>query len=97
MSAWKKSERKWLTFKYDGLSRRIGKLLETLYGGWNLIMTMRFTTNNTITPVLGGRVASYASYASYVWGPDMGSSPYARRSWQAAGLRPQQFNFKNAA
>ncbi len=78
-----------LTFTYDGLSRRIAKKVATrpntttayttttderyVYDGWNLVMTINALP---ATPV---RVATY------VWGPDLASSPYARRSWQRAG------------
>ncbi len=81
-----------LSFKYDGLSRRIGKIVETrpntsaayalvkhegyVYDGWNLVMTVKFTTTSPTAP---------ARVASYVWGPDIGSTPYARKSWQKAG------------
>ncbi len=77
-----------LTFTYDGLSRRIAKKTEyrnistaawsTLdhlgfaYDGWNMVMSCRMGG-------YGGRVASY------VWGPDIGSSGYANADWQKAG------------
>lgn len=85
-----------ITYTYDGLSRRIRKLVERnltsspsgyqilnhegyLYDGWNLIMTVRFDTASSADTPVRGRVASY------VWGPDIGSSPYAGRNWQGAG------------
>ncbi len=78
-----------LTFYYDGLSRRVGKKTETqsagssgwaeldffgyAYDGWNMVMTVRFTAGTA------------ARVASYVWGPDIGSTGYAGADWQKAG------------
>jgi RHS repeat-associated protein len=48
-----------------------------VYEGWNLVMTVRLNTDNSVR----GRVASY------VWGPDLGSvgSSRLRSTWQNAG------------
>ncbi len=82
---------------YDGLSRLIAKKVEQqnavtligtvveyqgyLYDGWNCIMCVRLNNDATATtpPAVRGRLASC------VWGPDIGSTPYARQSWQKAG------------
>ena len=80
-----------LTFVYDGLSRRIEKRVETqapgsstwtmvdrvgfVYDGWNVVMSVRLNASGTVL----GRIASY------VWGPDVGSSWFARADWKRAG------------
>jgi RHS repeat-associated protein len=86
-----------LTMTYDGLSRRIAKKVEQqsattliwtvveyqgyLYDGWNCIMCVRLNNDATATtpPTVRGRLASY------VWGPDIGSSSRQGANWQAAG------------
>ena len=76
-----------LEFRYDGYSRRISKkttigvagpLMEGyLYDGWNLVMITQLNpTNPAATPVRKW---------SCVWKPDVGSTLYARSSWQKAG------------
>ncbi len=80
-----------LTFVYDGLSRRIEKRVKThapgsstwtmvdrvgfVYDGWNVVMSVRLNASDTVL----GRIASY------VWGPDVGSSWFARADWKRAG------------
>jgi RHS repeat-associated protein len=86
-----------LTVTYDGLSRRIAKKVEQqnavtlirtvveyqgyLYDAWNCIMCVRLKNDATATtpPTVRGRLASY------VWGPDIGSSSRQGANWQAAG------------
>ena len=82
-------------YGYDGLSRRISKkVTETptggsatiavweayVYDGWNLILNVKL---NPTAGATQGRPQSLN--ANYVWGPDLGSKPFARRDWQAAG------------
>ena len=80
-----------IEFAYDGLSRRIRKKVTEgtsfiavweayVYDGWNMVLSVK------LNPAVGasqGRPQS--AIASYVWRPDMGSLPFARRNWQAAG------------
>ncbi len=86
-----------LTFFYDGLSRRVAKKVETkvygsypvwdvvdflgfAYDGWNMVMSVRLAASSSYTSsTVLGRVASY------VWGPDIGSSGYCYSNWQRAG------------
>ncbi len=85
-----------LTFFYDGLSRRIAKKTEAratissayevveflgfAYDGWNMVMSVRLGASSSYTSAtVLGRVASY------VWGPDIGSTGYANADWQKAG------------
>ena len=51
-----------------------------VYDGWNMVLSVK------LNPEVGasqGRPQS--AIASYVWRPDLGSTPFARRNWQAAG------------
>jgi RHS repeat-associated protein len=80
-----------IEFAYDGLSRRIRKKVTEgtstiavweayVYDGWNMVLSVK------LNPEVGasqGRPQS--AIASYVWRPDLGSTPFARRNWQAAG------------
>ena len=80
-----------IEFAYDGLSRRIRKKVTEgastiavweayVYDGWNMVLSVK------LNPAVGtsqGRPQS--AIASYVWRPDLGSLPFARRNWQAAG------------
>jgi len=80
-----------IEFAYDGLSRRIRKKVMEgtstiavweayVYDGWNMVLSVK------LNPEVGasqGRPQS--AIASYVWRPDLGSTPFARRNWQAAG------------
>ncbi len=83
--------------RYDGLSRRIAKKVEQqnavtliwtvveyqgyLYDGWNCIMCVRLNNDATAStpPTVRGRLASY------VWGPDIGSSSRQGANWQTVG------------
>lgn len=86
-----------LTFRYDGLSRRVTKKVEQqtavggpwnvvnfdgyFYQGWYCIMCVRFNNDETVSTPPTVR----GRVASYVWGPDLGSGPEARGNWQKAG------------
>jgi RHS repeat-associated protein len=80
-----------LSFRYDGLSRRISKKVTTtkngvvtstmegyLYEGWNPVMITKLDPAATSETVLTRKW-------SCLWRPDVGSSLYARSSWQKAG------------
>jgi RHS repeat-associated protein len=81
-----------LSFRYDGLSRRISKKVTIttngvatstmegyLYDGWNLVMITTLDPSNLTGETVQGRKWSC------LWRPDVGSSLYARSSWQKAG------------
>jgi RHS repeat-associated protein len=80
-----------LSFRYDGLSRRISKKVTTtrngvvtstmegyLYDGWNPVMITKLDPAATSETVLTRKW-------SCLWRPDLTSSLYARSSWQKAG------------
>ncbi len=80
-----------IEFAYDGLSRRIRKKVTEgvstiavweayVYDGWNMVLSVKL---NPAAGATQGRPQS--AIASYVWAPDLGSQPFARRDWQAAG------------
>ncbi len=89
-----------LTFYYDGLSRRVAKRTEFTtpgsstwapvdflgfaYDDWDVVMSVRLDPSfNPADPYATSTVIG--RMASYVWGPDIGSSGYARSGWQKAG------------
>ena len=51
-----------------------------VYDGWNMVLSVKL---NPEAGASQGRPQS--AIASYVWRPDLGSQPFARRNWQAAG------------
>jgi RHS repeat-associated protein len=80
-----------LSFRYDGLSRRISKKVTItkngvvtstmegyLYEGWNPVMITKLDPAASSETVLTRKW-------SCLWRPDVGSSLYARSSWQQAG------------
>jgi hypothetical protein len=80
-----------LSFRYDGLSRRISKKVTItkngvvtstmegyLYDGWNPVMITQLNAAASSETVLTRKW-------SCLWRPDVGSSLYARSSWQEAG------------
>jgi RHS repeat-associated protein len=84
-----------IEFTYDGLSRRIRKKVTEgastiavweayIYDGWNMVLSVKLNpaAGTTQGKPLGG---ASAQATRYVWGPDIGSKPFARRDWQAAG------------
>jgi RHS repeat-associated protein len=84
-----------IEFTYDGLSRRIRKKVTEgastiavweafIYDGWNMVLSVKLNpaAGTTQGRPLGG---ASAQATRYVWGPDIGSKPFARRDWQAAG------------
>jgi hypothetical protein len=86
---------KLIEFTYDGLSRRIRKKVTEgastiavweayIYDGWNMVLSVKLNpaSGTTQGKPLGG---APAQACRYVWGPDIGSRPSARRDWQAAG------------
>ena len=54
-----------------------------VYEGWNMILTAVDNGVGTAGSNTGGNINKRV--ASYVWGPDIGSKPYGRSSWQGAG------------
>jgi len=80
-----------IEFDYDGLSRRIRKKVTEgvstiavweayVYDGWNMVLSVK---PNPAAGATQGRPQS--AIASNVWAPDLGSLPFARQDWQAAG------------
>ena len=54
-----------------------------VYEGWNMILTAVDNGVGTAGSNTGGNINKRV--ASYIWGPDIGSKPYGRSAWQAAG------------